>query len=80
MAKKEKVVFQYAPDLEQIDKELAAAMDTLDVNVKQVDDVLRSFAPAAHPAEKPAAKSADATADPSAGSPPAEPVQDARPQ
>jgi hypothetical protein len=46
MAKKDKLVFQYTPDLEQIDKELAEAMDALDDNVKQVDGVLREFAPA----------------------------------
>ena len=45
MARKEKIILQYGPDMEAINTELAAAMDALDASVQRVDAVLREMAP-----------------------------------
>jgi hypothetical protein len=45
MAKKERIRLQFSDDLEAIDTDLAAAMESLDAKNMQVNELLRSFEP-----------------------------------
>jgi hypothetical protein len=49
MAKKERIRLQFSDDLEAIDADLAAAMESLDAKNVQVNELLRSFDPPTPP-------------------------------